>query len=78
MTEKPNFYSVMPATVRYSKTVCANAKILFMEITALTNKEGYCWATNAYFADVFELSKDTISRCISELEKAGFIASGLI
>jgi uncharacterized phage protein (TIGR02220 family) len=46
---------------------------LYSEITALSAKEGYCFASNAYFANNYCCSIDTVSRCIKELENAGFI-----
>jgi hypothetical protein len=73
MENKPNFFSIMPATVRYSKDICLFSKILYSEITALANKEGFCWASNKYFAEAHDVTKDAVSRCISELEKNGFI-----
>lgn len=69
----PNYYAVIPANVRYCKTVPDGAKLLFGEITALTNKEGYCWASNAYFSNLYGKSPDTISRWVSSLVKSGFI-----
>ena len=68
-----SYYAVIPANVRYSKEVCDGAKLLYAEITSLCNKEGYCWAQNAYFAELYGKSSDTISRWISELAKAGFL-----
>jgi len=71
--ETPSFYSVLPATVRYCKGLSAQEKLLYSEITALTNKKGYCWATNNYFANLYRLSKETVSRQISKLVELGFI-----
>jgi hypothetical protein len=71
--EKPSFYSVMPATVRYCKDLSPQEKLLYSEITALANKEGYCWATNTYFADLFGLHKITVSKQISRLAEYGFV-----
>jgi len=70
-----SYYAVIPANVRYCKDVCDGAKLLYGEITALSNQNGYCWATNKYFADLYGKSSDTISRWISELAGAGFIAT---
>lgn len=70
----PNLFAVIPAKVRYDKNLSSTAKLIFAEISALSGKEGYCWASNAYFADLYGCTKDTISRVISELEKYGYIS----
>ena len=67
------YYAIIPATVRYDENIPANAKLLYGEITALCNKEGFCWATNDYFAKLYGLTKQSISRLISRLEEAGYI-----
>ncbi|EHL11157.1 hypothetical protein HMPREF9629_00694 [Peptoanaerobacter stomatis] len=67
------YYAVIPANVRYDKNIPANAKLLYGEITALANDKGYCWASNSYFAELYEVSKETISRWISKLEKSGYV-----
>tara|TARA_R100000781_G_scaffold23563_1_gene17374 strand:- start:1466 stop:2059 length:594 start_codon:yes stop_codon:yes gene_type:complete len=70
--EKPNYYAVIPAEVRYS-SLKPNAKLLYGEITALSGKLGYCYATNNYFAELYGVSKNTISSWISDLKKLEFI-----
>ena len=69
---KPNYYAIIPAEVRYSN-LKPNAKLLYGEITALSGKLGYCYATNNYFAELYGVSKNTISSWISDLKKLGFI-----
>ena len=72
MKEKPTYYAIIPASVRYS-SLKPNAKLLYGEITALSNKLGFCYATNNYFAELYNVSKNTISNWLSDLNKAGFI-----
>jgi uncharacterized phage protein (TIGR02220 family) len=72
-TEQPSYYSILTAHVRYSTKISSLAKLLYSEITALSSKDGYCYASNIYFATNYCCSIDTVSRCIKELENAGFI-----
>ena len=72
MTEKPNYYAIIPANVRYS-ALKPNAKLLYGEITALSNKVGYCFASNSYFAELYNVNKNTVSRWLGDLKRLGFI-----
>jgi hypothetical protein len=76
--EQPTYYSILPANVRYSKKLSSLEKLLFSEITGLTNSKGYCWATNEYFARLYGKSKGTISRCINKLLLSNFIKVKMI
>ena len=66
--ESAAYYAVVPAPVRYDPDLSPSAKLLFCEITSLCRAKGYCWATNSYFTQLFNLSASTISRLISQLE----------
>ncbi|MDM1345720.1 helix-turn-helix domain-containing protein [Myroides marinus] len=70
---EPGYYAIIPASVRYDKELQPNAKLLYGEITALAQREGFCWAGNDYFAELYDVSTETISRWISALKKAGYI-----
>lgn len=75
---QPSYYSIMPAYVRYDKDLKPNEKLLYSEITALSNKFGYCTASNNYFAPLYDVSKETVSRWISHLKKKGYIQVEII
>ena len=63
----------MDADVRYDTRLSSTAKVLMVEISALTNKEGYAWATNQYFAETFNISKSQVSRIVRQLAECGYI-----
>jgi hypothetical protein len=72
MNETPNYYAIIPANVRYAD-LKPNAKLLYGEITALSNKHGFCFASNKYFAELYKVNKNTISSWISDLKNYGFV-----
>lgn len=76
--EKKSYYAIIPANIRYDESLPPNAKLLYGEITALCNAEGYCWASNKYFADLYEVSQFTISRWINALANRGYITSQIV
>ncbi|MFV5767249.1 helix-turn-helix domain-containing protein [Mammaliicoccus sciuri] len=73
MLERPSYYSIITANVRYDNRLTDSEKLLFAEITSLSNKFGYCTATNRYFAELYEVTKVTISRRISKLKEYGYV-----
>lgn len=73
MEDKPSYWAVLPATVRYDEKLSSSAKLLYAEISALTQKTGYCYAENSYFEQLYSLSERTIIRLIRELEAGGYI-----
>ena len=73
MTNNPNYYAILTSDVRYCPDLSAQEKLLFAEITALTSKDGICFAGNKYFANLYSLTTVTVSRQISNLEKLDFI-----
>ena len=68
-----SYYAIIPANVRYDKNLKDKAKLLYGEITALCNEQGYCWATNTYFAELYGIAKETVSRLIKNLADQKYI-----
>lgn len=73
--DRPNYYAVIPADVRYDKRLKAIEKLMYGEITALTQKEGECWATNQYFSELYGISTRTISGIINKLVECNYLTS---
>ena len=74
MREQPTFFGILPANVRYSKDLTDFQKLLYVEISALTQANGYCYADNSYFAELYGKEVETISRNITKLVKYGFLS----
>lgn len=73
MNEKPNYYSIIPATVRYDSTLKDKAKLLYSEITSLANKTGECWASDKYFASLYNVSDRIIRSYLKQLKEKKYI-----
>lgn len=71
--KQPSYYAIIPSEVRYCEELKYPERLLYREITALAGKEGYCFATNKYFAELYHVIPGTISRWISHLENLGFV-----
>ncbi|MGV3187220.1 helix-turn-helix domain-containing protein [Staphylococcus chromogenes] len=73
MNDQPNYYSIIPASVRYDKDLKPMEIIMYGEITALANKYGYAYASNSYFAELYQVHKKTVSNWINHLKEKGYI-----
>lgn len=75
---KPNYYSILTADVRYDDRLSSTEKLLYSEITALSSKDGICWASNKYFADLYKLTPEWVSMTIKKLKEYGYIETEII
>jgi len=73
MKEKPNYYAILTAEVRYSKALTPNAKLLYAELTALCNMNGKCTASTEYFCRLYEVSRVSIQKWLKNLEENNHI-----
>lgn len=78
MEDKPNYYAILPAEVRYDDKLNSTEKLLYAEITALASKEGVCWASNQYFAKLYNVTPIYISMMIRKLKECGYIDTEII
>jgi hypothetical protein len=69
----PNYYALIPASIRYDKDLSPSEKLFFAEITALTNMNGKCFASNSYFASLYGVANSTISLWVGNLAKKGHV-----
>ncbi len=78
MAERPAYWAVIPASVRYDQDLPPNAKLLYGEVTALSDKRGYCYAQNGYFSELFSLSERSVTRLFAVLVARGYLRVDVI
>jgi len=70
---QPGYWAILPAGIRYDDRIPANAKLLYAEISSLTTQAGYCYADNAYFAALYQITERSVRRLLTALEEQGYI-----
>ncbi len=71
--QRIGYFAVIPATVLFNNSLKPNEKLLYAMITALSNKEGYCYASNRYLGEKLNVDPKTVSSWISNLRNNGHI-----
>lgn len=68
-----SLFSVIPARVRDDHSLRPNAKLLYGELSALAQAEGYCWAFNSYLAEQLGVAAKTVEGLLRQLRDRGHI-----
>lgn len=64
---------LIPISVLSDRRISSLEKLLLVHIISLCKKNGYCWATNKYFMNIYGYSKQTISKSINHLASLSYI-----
>lgn len=76
--EGANYYVVIHAQVLHDNRLTTLARLIYGEIAALANINGFAWISNGKMAEKYQVSKATISVSISKLQELGYIRSKLV
>lgn len=74
----PSYFAIITGPVLDNQELADSAKILFGRITSLADREGYCWASNRYLAELSRCGERTITRLLAQLEDLGFIETEIL
>ena len=69
----PTYQINLPAVVRFDQTLSPSAKLLYGEIKALCDQQGYCWASNQYLAALYGVKDKVVSRWVNQLRTQGYL-----
>lgn len=67
------YFSLIPSGVLENEKISDGAKITYALILGLSNRYGYCFASNDYLASSRKLSESGVKRHLFELKEAGCI-----
>ncbi len=71
----PTYSIAVPTNILKDRNISPTAKLLYGVIDSFLRRSGVCYATNERLAEeVAGCSERTISRCVSELMGAGYVA----
>lgn len=74
-----NYYGVIPAPVRHSNSISSTSKLIYAELSAMSNETGEIVLSNTVVTELSELysiDKRTVNRSIDELISSSFISVG--
>ena len=63
----------IPENVLRCTEISRGAKLLYGDIAFICERDGCCEKRSSYFAELYGVSRITISKWISSLQKKGFI-----
>ena len=71
--QRIGYYEVIPATVLFNEKLKANENLLYAVVTALSNKEGYCYVLNKYLGEKLGVDSVTVLRWLTNLRKNNYV-----
>lgn len=74
----PSYFAIITGPVLDNQELADSAKILYGRVTSLADREGYCWASNRYLAEISRCGERTITRLLTQLEDLGFIETEVL
>ena len=66
-------YVEIPMIVIQDNSISSTAKVVMGLITTLSMKDGFCFASNRYLSNILNVSKRTITSCITSLKDKKYI-----
>lgn len=65
-------FIIIPESIYRDERLSPRAVLLYGLVLSLS-QNGFCWANNRFFAERLGVSKDRVSRIVSELAECGFV-----
>ncbi len=73
MEEPRSYWGVIPGEVFHDKELTAAAKLLYLVLSSMAHKDGYCWPSNETLSSEMNLSKRRVRELLAKLQERGYI-----
>ena len=73
MEEQKSYWGVIPGEVFRDKELTAAAKLLYLVLSTMAHRDGYCWPSNETLAAELDLSKRRVQQMLVQLQEKGYI-----
>jgi DNA-binding Lrp family transcriptional regulator len=73
MTSQPNYFLIIPTHILDDERIDDSTAILFGRISSLSNKMGYCFASDKYLAELTRVGEREVRNRLKKLEDCGYI-----
>lgn len=71
-------FIIVPDFILRDSNILDGQKLLFGEIASNSLEKGYCWFSNEYIMDRYNIARRTASRWVNELKHHGYITIELV
>lgn len=68
-----SYWAVLPGEVAHDKRLTIAAKYLYVILSSMAHKNGFCWPENETLADEMQLSRRRVVELLGMLRDAGYI-----
>jgi hypothetical protein len=68
------YFAIVPASVRYDKTLSTLDRNVYIEIAAMGNGKKDCWPSNRTIGDMLGVHRNTVGASINKLSRLGHIS----
>ena len=71
--EQRSYWGVIPGEVMHDKELPHAGKLLYLVLSSMAHKNGYCWPSNETLAAELNLSKRRVRELLAMLQERGYI-----
>ena len=71
--EQRGYWGVIPGEVFHDKELTAAGKLLYLALSSMAHRDGYCWPSNETLAAEMDLSKRRVQQMLGQLQDRGYI-----